>query len=283
MHEIATAKTRHNEWSPAIFASFKPFRKEDFHVRAFYKKTFRMPTFNDLYYTIIGKSFLKPEFATQYNAGVTFGKGFDHPVFRNVTFQADAYHNTITDKIIATPTGNRFRWEMTNLGIVKILGADVALHAMSRINSLFLKTSLNYTYQNAADRTDPTHTNYGHQIPYTPQHSGSVIVNAEYKSWGLNYSFIYSGERYSNQENIRLNYVQPWYTSDMSVFREWQPLPRPLSTCALHEVRGKGEGRAGVRLKISAEVNNLLNQHYAVIENFPMPGRNYKLVFTVDF
>jgi len=162
---------------------------------------------------------------------------------------------------------------MTNLGLVEILGADVAIHAMFRMSGLFLKTSLNYTWQQAEDRTDPARPNYRQQIPYTPRHSGSAIVSAEYKSWGLNYSFIYTGERYNNQENIRRNYVQPWYTSDMSLFREWIPHHRLLS-------RGEG-GRT--KFKISAEVNNLLNQYYAVIDNYPMPGRNYKLVLTVDF
>ena len=262
-----------NVWSPAIFVSLKPFSKEDFHVRAFYKRAFRMPTFNDLYYTLIQSSILKPEFATQYNVGINYGKGFEHQIFRSFIFQADAYYNRITDKIIATPTYKFFRWEMTNLGLVEIFGVDAAIHAMFRISDLFLKTSLNYTWQKATDRTDPSRTNYGHQIPYTPRHSGSVIVNAEYKSWGMNYSFIYTGERYNNQENIYRNYVQPWYTSDLSFFKEWRPLPHPIST---------GE-RTGVRFKLSAEVNNLLNQYYAVIENYPMPGRNFKLVLSVDF
>jgi len=267
-----------NAWSPTVFASFKPFRKEDFHIRIFYKKVFRMPTFNDLYYTLIGNSFLKPEFATQYNAGITYGKGFDHPVFTNIALQADTYYNRITDKIIATPTSKFFRWEMQNLGLVEIFGADIAVHTMFRFNNLYMKNSLNYTWQQVEDRTDPAQSNYGHQIPYTPRHSGSIIVNAEYKSWGLNYSFIYTGERYNNQENIRQNHVQPWYTGDMSVFREWKPHsqkphPRLLST---------GEGRTA-KFKISAEVNNLLNQYYAVIDNYPMPGRNYKLVVSVDF
>jgi hypothetical protein len=252
-----------NEWSPAVFASFKPFRKEDLHIRAFYKKAFRMPTFNDLYYTIIMSSFLKPEIAVQYDVGITCGKRFEHAVFRSITFQADAYHNQITDKLIATPTNRQFRWEMTNLGRVEIFGADVAAHAMFRVSSLFLKTSLNYTWQRAEDRTNPAQPNYGQQIPYTPWHSGSVIVNAEYKNWGLNYSFIYTGERYNNQENIRRNHVQPWYTSDISLFREFE-----------HRT---------AKYKISAEVNNLLNQYYAVIENYPMPGRNYKLVMSVEF
>ena len=40
----------------------------------------------------------------------------------------------------------------------------------------------------------------------------------EYKSWGLNYSFVYVGERYdSSQNNIQYNYLLPWYTHDLSV------------------------------------------------------------------
>ena len=36
---------------------------------------------------------------------------------------------------------------------------------------------------------------------------------------GLNYSFIYTGERYNQQENIRYNYAKPWYTSDVSLLK----------------------------------------------------------------
>jgi len=266
------AKDR-NEWSPAIFVLFKPFAKEDFHLRAFYKKAFRMPTFNDLYYTIAGNSFLKPEFATQYNAGITFGKTFKNEVFQSVTFQADAYYNKITDKIIAIPTNKFFRWEMTNLGLVEIFGADIAFHTIFRFGELYAKTGVNYTWQQATDRTDPTLPNYGHQIPYTPRHSGSFIVNAEYKTWGFNYSFIYTGERYCNQENIPQYYVQPWYTTDMSLFWEKKTPLRFFSK----------KNKSEPKIKISAEINNLFNQYYTVIVNYPMPGRNYKLVLNFDF
>lgn len=40
------------EWTPALIASYRPFQKEDFHLRAFYKRIFRMPTLNDLYYNV---------------------------------------------------------------------------------------------------------------------------------------------------------------------------------------------------------------------------------------
>ncbi len=258
-----SAAPNQNEWTPAVFVSFKPFKKEDLHFRGFYKKIFRMPTFNDLYYALVADKNLKPEFATQYNLGITYGKGFKNPVFRNITLQVDAYHNEVTDKIVAIPTNNFFRWMMVNLGVVEIWGADVSAHTLFCLGNVYLKTNLAYTFQRAKDLTNPSEPYYGHQIPYTPKHSGSVTVNADCKSWGLNYSFIYVGERYDQQENIPKNYVQPWYTSDISLSKVFHCKP--------------------VNIKLSAEVNNLFNQYYAVVANYPMPGRNYKLIVSVDF
>ena len=60
--------------TPAVFASYKPFEKQDFNVRAFYKRIFRMPTFNDLYYADMGNSKLNPEYVTQYDAGFAYTK-----------------------------------------------------------------------------------------------------------------------------------------------------------------------------------------------------------------
>mgnify|MGYP000313447110 FL=1 len=56
-----------SELSPAVFIGYRPFQKHDFNVRAFYKRIFRMPTFNDLYYAQIGDSKLSPEFTDQFN------------------------------------------------------------------------------------------------------------------------------------------------------------------------------------------------------------------------
>ena len=36
------------------------------------------------------------------------------------------------------------------------------------------------------------------------------------------------------------------------------------------------------RLKTTLEVNNLFNQQYEVIMNYPMPGRNFRLIFQFD-
>ena len=46
------------------------------------------------------------------------------------------------------------------------------------------------------------------------------ILNASYRKWDFNYSFIYTGERYMLGNNTPVNYIQPWYTHDMSRCRE---------------------------------------------------------------
>ena len=85
----------------------------------------------------------------------------------------------------------------------------------------YLTARLSYTYQKAQDFTDKSDKDtYGEQISYIPWHSGSAILNAGYKSWELNYSFIYTGERYDVSANTPENYRLPWYTSDFFFGKE---------------------------------------------------------------
>ena len=113
------------EYTPTVVMAWQPFRVADFNVRAFYKRVFRMPTLNDLYYTFIGNINLEPEYTNQYNVGVTYNRNFDKGVLQGLDVQVDAYYNEVSDKIIAMPTSNQFRWTMVNLGEVEIRGIDV--------------------------------------------------------------------------------------------------------------------------------------------------------------
>ncbi|MDR2121010.1 MAG: TonB-dependent receptor plug domain-containing protein [Tannerella sp.] len=261
------------EYTPAVFLSFRPFAGEnDFsplQLRAFYKRIFRMPTFNDLYYTDAGNIALHPEYAVQYNLGLQYERHFDQGLIRYVNFRTDAYYNEVTDKIIAVPKGNgQYRWMMMNIGYVEIRGIDVSGQAGWHLPcGIRVNTSVNYTFQRAQDFSDPADNDpeagtYGGQIAYIPRHNGSAIVNMIGKSWDLNYSFIYVGERYHNSSNIRENHEQPWYTHDLTL--------------------GKTFLYRNLKCKFSAEVNNLLNQYYDVVRNYPMPGRNYKLILKVE-
>ena len=264
-------------FTPAVFTSFEPWGPTGLTIRAFFKRAFRMPTFNDLYYTDIGNSALKPEYATQWNLGLGWRPLFSG-LFRYLHLTGDAYHNRISDKIIAVPKGTgQYRWMMMNIGRVRIWGLDVAAETeMALPWGINLTGRLSYTFQSARDYTDPEDNldaagTYKGQIAYIPKHSGSVIAGATWKALDLHYSFIYVGERWHNSSNIPANYEQPWYTHDLSATYTI-PLGRAPMTLQ----------RAPMTLRVTLEVNNLLDQQYEVIQNYPMPGRNYRLTLRFD-
>lgn len=258
----AAAGDKH-KYMPTVVASWQPFKHEDLNLRAFYKKIFRMPTLNDLYYTFIGNIDLNPEYTTQYDIGVTYSRKFrgGYPV--RLEFQADVYYNEVTDKIVAMPTSNQFRWTMVNLGYVEMRGVDVALQTeWHLLKDLKANLRVNYTYEKAQDFTDAKSDYYGGQIPYIPWHSGSAVLNLSYRDWDMNYSFIYTGERYESSANIPENYAKEWYTNDLSLS---------------HRLHWKK-----MLWKLTAEVNNVFNQQYEVVQWYPMPGINFRFVINVE-
>jgi outer membrane cobalamin receptor len=279
-----------SKFTPAFFISYRPSQAVDLRFNAFYKQSYRYPTFNDLYYTDMGNAYLRPELAKQHNVGLAFIQPFRINSIRGSEFciNADYYYNRISDKIIAYPKGQQFRWTMLNLGLVKINGIDVntQLHFVLPQN-FYLTAKAQYTYQTAIDVTDPADNYYSHQIPYIPWHSGSAVGmfgwSNDWMQYHLNYSFIYVGERYNQQENILYNHTQPWYTHDLSLVGEWD----------IYKARGerreaKGEGREarGKRLftlRAALDINNLLSQDYDVILNYPMPKRNYKCTISITY
>lgn len=255
----AAADSKH-VFTPTAVAQYTPFDEVDLSLRAFYKRIFRMPTLNDLYYTFIGNKYLKPEYTTQYNIGLTYAKQWPAAHFRRLDVSLDAYYNEVEDKIVAMPTSNQFQWTMVNLGYVEIRGVDAVADGALRFGNLGVACRLTYTYQKAQDFTDKASKYYGDQIPYIPWHSGSAIVGLTYKTWSLNYSFIYTGERYESQANIPENYALSWYTSDLALSKTF-------------DLRRS-------QLRATIEVNNLLNQQYEVVQCYPMPGTNVKCIIS---
>ena len=252
-----------NRFTPALILGYQPLDKgnHDLSLRAFYKRIFRMPTFNDLYYTFIGNKDLKPEYTTQYNVGGTYKRVWEKGLLRSAELRADGYYNEVEDKIVAMPTSNQFRWTMMNFGLCHIWGLDASLRTSWRLGMLDVSTNCSYTFNRAMDHTDKDSPFYGGQLPYIPWHAFSAIAGLSWRDWAFNYSFIYTGERYEASANIPENYSKPWYTSDLSLTKL---------------VRIKK-----FTLRITGEVNNVFNQQYEVVQCYPMPGTNFKVKINV--
>jgi vitamin B12 transporter len=250
--------------SPSFNLSVQPFSNiEDLRVRMFCKSAFRMPSFNDLYYSAIGSSSLKPENSVQLNLGLTYDLSFWEKGPRlNIT--ADAYHNRITDKIMAIPTKNIFIWSMVNLGKVDIKGLDLNLEATQQLHkNVQLLAAWSHSYQRALDVTDPTSKVYNQQIAYAPRIYGSGRMSLVLPCVRFSYALIYSGHRYVTGQNLAENNLDGYTDQSCSIEYEWK------------KIYGK--------MLFRAEVMNLGNQNYEVVRNFPMPGRTYRFSVKMEF
>lgn len=264
---------RHNRktaFSGGIFVNWQPWSVHQFRIAGFAKKSFRMPTFNDLYYTDIGNASLNPEYVVQYDLSFSERIEFERTVWQYFEAKVEAYHNRVKDKIIAVPKGNsQYRWKMMNIGRVRIYGVEAAAEAsMSPLSMMDIGLKLQYAFQRAMDYSDPSDSEdeygtYKGQISYIPLHSGSVNLFCLWRSLEMNWSFLYVGGRWRTSSNTKDTYEKPWNTTDMTL----------AYTLKVHRVS----------LRLQFEVNNIFDRQYHVILNYPMPGRNWRLGLTADF
>lgn len=248
-----------NELTPTFSASLRPFEDEHLFVRLMYKHTFRMPTFNDLYYHRSGNRNLRPERAHEYNAGITWQA---RPVgmLRDLTLTLDSYFNDVTDKIVAFPS--TYVWKMANYGQVHITGLDATANATWQIaRGTRLTMGGNYTLNHALDVTDPTSQGYRVQLPYTPLHSGSARLLLT-SPWGnIGYSALYSSERYSMSEHIARYRIDGYAEHTLTLSRSFYV--------------------GHTSLTAQAEAINFTNAQYQVIQYYPMPGRQFRVTLRV--
>ena len=252
---LYTHITDHKRHAAPSLSRFTPMFTASWHhsawtVRAFHKRIFRAPTLNDLYYTLVGSTNLKPEYATQWDIGTDYRAHGLH-------IALDFYHNRITDKIVAIPMKSQFRWSMVNFGLVKSLGLSATAGYDYRRDRLALSVSTNYTCQRDRDYSAPSDPEYRNYIPYSPLHSASAIAAVEYDGWQIGASWLYTGNRFALISNNRDDMLGAWHTLDVKLNRELR-----LRHCTLHA---------------TIECNNITNSRHEVVKRYPMPGRNWKL------
>ena len=246
--------------SPAVSFSWKPLEDISWRLRASYKDIFRVPTFNDLYYLLIGNSKLKPESTKQWNIGTTWSHSFPSIVdYLNIS--VDAYYNRVNDKIVAVPT--LFIWKMSNVGEVETIGVDVSAGTETTIAEgykLFLTGT--YNFMQAEDITDRDSKIWRNQIAYTPKHSGSGSLTMELPWLNVTYNLMFTSERYRMTQNSSENRIDSYTDHGISLARLFQWKKQSL--------------------RIQLDALNLGNKNYEIVRFYPMPGRNYKITLTYN-
>lgn len=232
-------------FSPSLVANAQ---LGSFSIDAFVRRVCRMPSFNDLYYTLVGNAALEPERALLSNLGIRW-IGFPA---RNLLVEASVriFHNSVRDKIVAVPTTSSFRWSMYNIGRVEMTGADAQAHLRyswaQKRNYLDLRFA--YTWQHPEEI-----------VPYIPEKSISFSGDCRLGGWQFCLSLLSNAERYTTQAAYPEYRLSPFLTADARVGYTWRMLTGSIS------------------------LNNLTDSDYEYVKGYPMPGRHLLLSLQYEF
>jgi outer membrane receptor protein involved in Fe transport len=153
---------------------------------------------------------------------------------------------------------------MMNFGEADIWGTDFSASLrLAPMSKVALMLDANYSFQYAVDVTDASAKNYRHQLPYTPRHSGSFTMSIENPVANLSYLLSAVGERYMLPQNTQRNLMEGYLEHGLSLNRRFT--------------------FGGVGVHMQADFLNIANRQYEVINNYPMPGFQWRLSARVHF
>ena len=224
-----------------------------FIARAWYKKIFRVPTLNDLYYTQAGNRNLKPEYTRQADLGLEYN--FNGPAW-NATAQVDLYINHIDNRIVCLPLRGTYTWSMMNYGKTFCRGLNGTASGQYRHRCWTFSLLGSVTLQHDVNRSDPEDEDtYDMPICYAPRFSMGVTGIVSWRYLSLTVSELHVSKRiwsYADPADI----LEPYNNIDLKLSGQWR------------------------RWLASIEVNDLLDVQYEHIPRYPMPGRTFRFTLT---
>ena len=241
-----------NHLSPYLGVSYRLFKDRALRIRAFYKNSYRLPTFADMYYPDVPNPNLKAENTHQYNIGITTVRS-SGILFPYLSFSIDTYLNKTKDKIVVVPRQSQYKLSVYNMGSVDIKGIDFNLEFHINVSTtVTAEFSGSYTYQHAKEKIEEEER----VLPYTPKHSGSGYITIKTKHFNVNYNCIYSGKRYYNQIEESAFAMKSYSDHSLSLIKpfRWKNITGDLSV----------------------ECLNVFNQQYDIVRSYPMPGRSFR-------
>ncbi len=236
-YQYSVGAGRYSFLSPAFLLDWHPAPEWEFGALA--KRSCRLPTFNDLYYTNVTSRSLQPETVWQTAVRWSWKQAIGRWFF---TAREELYFNWVQNKLVAVPNGSLFRWSMYNIGEVNIWGDELSASASGRSGVWDYGLTARYTFQWARDPAD------GYQIPYIPVHSASFQAFGAWRGVRLRVEGFLSGTRYTAASDRPECRIGPWTTWDASL--------------------GYGFGR----LELEINLRNLFDEQYEIIRQYPMPG-----------
>ncbi|MBO5418729.1 MAG: TonB-dependent receptor [Bacteroidales bacterium] len=221
---------------------------EGFEISALGRRMYRIPTFNELYYTGYGNPELNPEDA--WTSGI--GASFQRKISKRWRINADlnGFYTYLRNKITSVPTeADPNIWMPVNIGRVRSTGFDSKAAVGYRHKDFRAGLTAAYSFLSSVDCTEGSST-FGQQVPFTTRHSVSLAGDLIWKGWGLNAIF-----------NSRSG-----YTGSSGPLPDWSTLDLTISKEINTDIYGS--------LKLKFQIRNITDCRYELVSGYPMPGRS---------
>lgn len=214
-------------------------------LRANAGRAFRTPSLNDLYWPAdsfaVGNPHLRPERATDIDAGLTWGGEGAYAV------SLTAFRNAVDGLIVWEPgvlvPG---KWSPRNIG--RAITQGIEAEASFRGDGWYCQGAL--TLLNARDRSAGA-PSYGKRLVGRPTYVASVTAGHQWALWRAELVLHRTGTRYESGDNAVL-------------------LP-PFTTVDLHLERDIGQ------VTMMLHISNLTDRRYETVPGYPVPGRSVAL------
>ena len=214
----------------------------DFKIYSNIGKTYRIPTYTDLYYsdrTTVGNENLNPESATSTELGLKYNSS-------NFKFSAALFNRSAKNIIDYVKSSENDLWKAENIGSLTTKGYEFDIsysfkssYDLSNVNSI----SIGYT--NISDNNYVTDINFSKYSLNSLKHHLISKLNLKYIK-NINHSIVYKYSERSDKSNYSVLDSKIMYKKGLYIY-----------------------------------INNILDEIYSETNLVPMPGRSFLVGFNV--
>ena len=222
-----------------------------FTILSNFSTNYRVPTYNESYWPIVGNLNLLPENSLQGEIGISYKN-------KNLVLKSTAFYIHTNDKILWLPAGNSNSWVPKNVSDVINKGVESFISYQKKIGEHIINISSNYTFTKATNKETTK------ILPYAPSHLLNYTVNYKYKKASIFLQGLYQGKTYTNETNLNFYSLKPVNVQNIGMTYNLSTKKTKLPTIGL-------------------TVNNIFNKVYYFSNLRPMPGANFNININYKF
>lgn len=219
-----------------------------------FSRNFRIPTFNELFWVPGGNPELKPEDSWNGESSLIFEPLKSSKVL-TLKATGTVYSSWVHDWVLWVPVST---WsEPRNIQDVWARGVESELRAQWEYRKMMAGISGGYTFAKSTveEKSLENDASYHKQLIYVPLHTFFANVNLQYRGFSLSYNHRFNGMVYTTSDNLES--LPGFQVGEFNLVKTF--------------IFGKS------KLRLQADIKNVWDEDYQVVQNYPNPGRNFKI------